>query len=65
MTVEDIESAIARLAPEDLDRFRAWFASFDAKRFDDRIEADMRSGKLDSMADEALAEHRAGNIRAL
>ncbi len=40
--------------------FRAWFAVFDADRFDAAIEHDARAGKLDAFADEALAAHRAG-----
>ncbi len=65
MTVEDIEKAIAQLAPADLDRFRASYEVFDAQRFDERIERDAQAGKLDRMADEALAEHRAGRTREL
>ena len=64
-TVEDIERAISQLAPAELDRFRAWFETFDAQRFDERIERDARAGKLDRMADEALADHRAGRTREL
>jgi len=64
-TVEDIERAISQLAPAELDRFRAWFETFDAQRFDERIEREVRAGKLDRMADEALAEHRAGRTREL
>jgi hypothetical protein len=37
----------------------------DAQRFDERIERDAKAGKLDRMADEALAEHRAGRTREL
>jgi hypothetical protein len=59
-TIEDIERAILQLPPADLDRFRAWFETLDAQRFDERIERDARAGKLDRMADEALADHRAG-----
>ena len=65
MKVEDIEKAIAQLAPADLDKFRAWYEAFDAQRFDERIERDAQAGKLDRMADEALAEHRAGRTREL
>ena len=44
MKVEDIEKAIAQLAPADLDKFRAWYEAFDAQRFDERIEAMLRPG---------------------
>jgi hypothetical protein len=64
-TVEDIERAISQLPPAELDKFRVWFEAFDAQRFGERIERDARAGKLDKMADEALAEHRAGRTREL
>jgi hypothetical protein len=64
-TVEDIERAILQLPPAELDRFRQWFETLDAQRFDERIERDARAGKLDRMADEALADHRAGRTREL
>jgi hypothetical protein len=64
-TVEDIERAILQLPPAELDRFRVWFETLDAQRFDERIERDARAGKLDRMADEALADHRAGRTREL
>ena len=64
-TVDDIEKAVERLAPGELARFRAWFDTFDAARFDDRIERDARDGKLDKLADEALAAHRSSRSREL
>jgi len=62
-TAEDIEKAVEKLAPRELARFRAWFETFDAQQFDDAIERDARSGKLDVQAEEALAAHRAGHSR--
>jgi hypothetical protein len=64
-TVEDIEKAIEQLAPRDLARFRAWFEAFDATQFDAAIERDINAGKLDTHADTAIAEHRAGRSRDL
>ena len=64
-TVEDIERAILQLPPAKLDRFRVWFETLDAQRFDERIERDARAGKLDRMADEPLTDHRAGRTREL
>jgi hypothetical protein len=46
-------------------RFRAWFEVFDAERFDAAIERDAHAGKLDALAEEALAAHRAGRSREL
>jgi hypothetical protein len=64
-TVEDIERAVAELAPDELARFRAWFAEFDAARFDEKIERDAKAGKLDRLADQALEDFRQGRAREL
>jgi hypothetical protein len=65
MTIEDIEKAIAKLPPDDLARFRAWFEEFDGARFDAKIERDAKAGKLDQLAEQALADFRAGRAREL
>jgi hypothetical protein len=64
-TAEDIEKAVEQLPPRELARFRAWFEVFDAEQFDAAIERDISAGKLDALADEALAAHRAGRSRDL
>ena len=63
--VEQIEKAIQELSSEDLARLRAWFDEFEARAFDERIERDAESGKLDKLAADALAEHKAGRSREL
>jgi hypothetical protein len=65
MTTEEIENAVEQLPPRELTRFRAWFEAFDASQFDAAIERDAQAGKLDGLAEEALAEHRAGVSREL
>ena len=65
MTIEDIEKAVSKLAPNELARFRAWFEEFEAARFDRKIERDAASGKLDRLADEAVADYRKGRAREL
>ena len=64
-SVEDIEKAVESLAPGELARFRAWFDTFDAARFDQRIERDANEGNLDRLAQQALAAHRDGRTREL
>ncbi|MGH8521983.1 MAG: hypothetical protein ACREU9_11315, partial [Gammaproteobacteria bacterium] len=61
--LETLEKNIERLSPDDLKKFRAWFAEFDARVWDAQIEADSKVGKLDSLVAEALAEHAAGKSR--
>jgi hypothetical protein len=63
--LEKIEQDIEALDTGDLARFRAWFAEFDAANWDAEIEADAKAGRLDSLADKALAAHRAGHTRPL
>lgn len=63
--VEQIESRIRNLSPEDLAKFRAWFTEFDALAWDRQIEADAGSGKLDRLIDQALADHAAGKSRPI
>lgn len=64
-TVEDIEKAIAALKPREFDRLRAWFEEFQAAKFDEKIERDAVAGKLDALADQAVADHKAGCSREL
>ena len=65
MTLSDLEKAIAKLPPDDLARFRAWFEQFDAARFDEKIESDAKTGKLDRLAQAALEDVRKGRAREL
>jgi hypothetical protein len=64
-TAEDVEKAVEQLPPRELARFRAWFEAFDADQFDATIERDARAGKLDALAEEAIAAYRAGTSRDL
>lgn len=63
--VEQLEKRVEGLPPEELARFRAWFVEFDAQAWDRQIEADLESGKLDSLIDEAVADYRAGRAREI
>ena len=63
--IEDIEKAVSSLSPDELAEFRAWFEAFDADQFDRKLERDAQSGKLDRLADAALAEFDEGRSREL
>jgi hypothetical protein len=65
MTVTEIERAITQLSPQDYSRLRAWFEEFDAQQWDEQIERDAKSGKLDKIAEQALNEYRAGKAKEL
>lgn len=63
--IKDIEKAIVELPRAQLAEFRVWFEEFDAQRFDAVIAQDSETGKLDRLADEAVAEHQKGRSREL
>jgi hypothetical protein len=64
-TVEEITAAIAELPPEQVARVRAWLDERAEAEWDAQIEQDEREGKLNALAERALAEHRAGRTRPL
>jgi hypothetical protein len=64
-TLEDIEKAVAELPADQLARFRAWFEEFDASQFDQKIERDAKAGRLDRLAEQALADFRIGRASEL
>ena len=63
--IEQLEKKIQGLSPGDLAKFRAWFLESDERVWDKQIEADLKAGKLDGLAAEALAEYKAGKAREL
>ncbi len=63
--LEQIEKSVAELSPEELKAFAAWFEALQADMWDRQIEADARAGRLDKLAEQALADHRAGRTRSL
>jgi hypothetical protein len=64
-TVEAITAAIAELPPEQVAQIRAWLDERAEAEWDAQIEQDERAGRLNALADRALAEHRAGRTRPL
>lgn len=65
LTVEQIESAILALPPDEYRKIVEWFADLDYQRWDEQLEKDIASGKLESLAKEAIAEFEAGNCRRI
>lgn len=63
--LHDIESAISKLNREQLAQFRSWYLEFDGDSWDQDIALDAASGKLDTLAREALQSHQRGETRPL
>ena len=64
-TIQEIQTAVSELSPEELSVFRAWFAEFDAKVWDQEFERDVAAGRLDALAEEALRDLREGRCTDL
>jgi len=63
--VEKIEHEIETLSPQELEKLRSWFFEFDVKIWDQQIEKDALSGKLDAAADDALKAFHEGKASEL
>ncbi len=63
--IQDIERVISNLPPAELAQFRAWFEDFDSAAWDKQFEEDARSGKLDHIAGDALADFKEGKSKEL
>lgn len=64
-TLQEVETAVRRLTPEELASFRDWFLAYDAEVWDRQLDEDVQGGRLDALAEEALREHRAGQTTEL
>ncbi len=53
MNVAEIESAIEQLPPSEVSKLSEWFAEFEARVWDKKIERDLQNGKLRSLIEQA------------
>jgi len=58
--IQKLEQEVRKLAPSELEAFRKWFQDYDSNQWDSQIEEDALTGKLDRLAQKALADHKAG-----
>ncbi len=56
LKVAEIKTAIEELPEDDLDELRQWFSGQDWQIWDDQLERDSESGKLDFLVAEAREE---------
>ena len=62
-TVKEIEAAIVKLKPAEIRAVSKWLDELREELWDDQIEADAKSGKLDKLIAKAKADHRAGKSK--
>jgi hypothetical protein len=64
-TVEEIKDAIEHLPVGDFSSLRDWMSEKGWDLWDQQLEHDSRSGKLDAFIETALDEKRNGDVRPL
>ena len=65
MTIQEIEQAITELSSNELARLREWFDEYFAQVWDEQIERDAASGRLDKLIAEVDEEYNAGLSKPL
>jgi hypothetical protein len=65
MSVAEIEAAITELSPEDVEKLAVWLAEYRNREWDEQIERDLDSGRLDDFLAAAEREYRTGEVRPL
>lgn len=58
--VQKLAHEVEGLSPSELAAFRQWFEEYDSVEWDKQIEQDAVAGKLNKLAEEALADHKPG-----
>jgi len=63
--VQEIETAIQKLKPQEIHEVADWLQELREELWDKQIEADARAGKLDKLMEEAREDYRAGRTKPL
>ncbi|PSR16189.1 hypothetical protein C8255_19125 [filamentous cyanobacterium CCP3] len=63
--LEQIEAAILSLPSNEFERLKLWLLDLDYDRWDEQLEQDVADGKLDALAQEAIAEFESGHCREI
>jgi hypothetical protein len=65
MSLQELETAVAKLPEPELAAFRQWFEEFLADAWDRQMEADILAGRLDHLAKQADEDFEAGRCTPL
>lgn len=65
MDVKEIETAISELAPAQVAELADWFDAYRAQLWDQQIERDLASGKVQTLLDEAKRDLESGRCEPL
>ena len=65
MQVQEIIENIQKLPKEELKSLFRWIEEFEQKLWDQEFEEDVKSGKLDKLAEQAIKDYKAGKCQEL
>ena len=64
-TVQEIETAIQKLKPQEIHEVADWLQELREELWDKQIDADARAGRLDKLMEEARQDYLAGRCKPL
>jgi type II secretory pathway component PulK len=64
-TVQEIETAIQKLKPQEIREVADWLLELREELWDQQIDADVKEGRLDKLAEKALEDYRVGRTKLL
>jgi hypothetical protein len=65
ITVKELEKVVTDLPADKLAEFRAWFESFDSAQWDQQFEEDVKTGKLEPVAEKAIKDYGKRKARSV
>ena len=63
--VEELERAVVSLPEQDYDQFLHWFLERDWEKWNNQIEADSKTGRLDFLIKEAIQDKEQNKLNNL
>ncbi len=64
-TVSELQQAILELSEDDYSELRRWLLDQEWERWEREFDEDVRAGKLDDLASQALEAKARGNLKDL
>ncbi len=65
MSREEIETAITQLPASEVAKLAEWFEEFQARVWDERLEQDVKAGRLDALMEQAEKDFEQGRCEPL
>jgi hypothetical protein len=65
MSVQEIEAAITRLPPKEIEELAAWLEEYQAEAWEQQIARDVRAGRFEPLIQRAREQYRTGQCREL